>query len=162
MMRITDLITDKFGFLRSKFNCEVLSKDETNRFASVLYQNINFALSVVVDMEFRDVFVTFYKVDKKDSILKVPLKNGFSLDDHIYVKTGSYPRKKGVLKIFTTTEVGPVLDLEVKYLKKYGIDLLEGDFSTYPRILKVMNNRVKQLEEPLKKKYPDFFKKTIR
>ena len=139
----------EFRFLVDEFGLKKRANKTDAGTYYLLYENKT--TTVAVTLEWRDQYINVL-LGRRDR--KVPDRLprpedellSFSLEDLLKVRTGKYAIEEGRFgRALTRKDIKEVLSAYARGLREHGADVLQGDFSIFPKLEKIVRQRMKDL-----------------
>lgn len=158
MKNFDEIVKERFAFLEDDFGCEMICSKLKSWGYDIQYKNKTTGISIVYEFRENYIFIYLHKlIDEK--IEKIPRLindytklSGFSLDDIVNLKNPTDLMKPGYAygeKSKYDGEKGWELYISkfADNLKRYGKDILKGDFSIFPKLDTIVKERVRSIQQ---------------
>lgn len=155
-----ELCLKNFIFLIDDYDFKIKQKKSDGGIDKIIYQNITTAIEIRFEWKEWDIFVELYrltngKITEDPIVIEQNSKlNSFYLDTLLEIRA---PKLKIIeyynYKKKTSLDDSDVKDLIKKYasaLSKYGKDILQGDFSIFKQLEKIVKKRAQELKKEKK------------
>lgn len=142
-----------FGFLWEDFGFTDIYRDRTNFGSYITYKNATTAIKISLEPREGGIFVELYRLIK-GKLPRHPIKihsdtviNGFDLNDLIALRSSpTLVVKQEIEKISRPDYLEKVLLEYANALRKYAVDILNGDFGVFLELEKIVKKRALELK----------------
>jgi hypothetical protein len=149
-----DLVSKHFSYLRSDYGLEKIAVEKSSYECYVTFSNKKIAVQVSLEMKDGGIFVMLIRlVDGKLPTYEVFIRpdtaiNHFDLEDVVDLKNPEFSLEQEYSdeSYPTIQELEENLSKYAEALRKYGKDILAGDFRLFPQLELVIRRRAGHLE----------------
>ena len=141
----------EFQFLVDEFGFRKRARKREAGVYSLLYETKT--TDVELSFEWRDQYigVSLGRRDRKPPEGRLPRPEdellGFSLADLLKLRTGKYAIDENRFgRALTRKDIKEILSTYARGLQKHAADVLQGDFSVFPKLEKIVRKRMKDLD----------------
>ena len=141
----------EFQFLPDEFGFKKRARKKDAGVYSLLYETKT--TDVAISFEWRDQYIDI-SLGRRDR--KAPQEKGrlprpedeltvFGLEDLLKLRTGEYAISENRFgRALTRKDIKEILNTYARGLRKHATDVLQGDFSIFPSLEKIVRKRMKQ------------------
>lgn len=143
----------EFQYLIDKFNCRVISKSLTNYSSTIIYKNNTTAIEISYEPREEYIFVLLMRLvdgvvpGYPIFIYQETKLHVFYLDDLLGIRNPSLIISRKLAGVpFTNSDIGKMLKRYALALRKYGSDILNGDFIIFSDLEKIVKRRAREIK----------------
>ena len=149
--RFEGLVRDRFQFLETDYNFHICETIKDNYGCFIMYKGSVLAIRVSYEIYDAGIYANFYKL-KNGNIPKYPVFFNpaeefliFDLNNLLLLRCGKIITQD-FKRLHEAAYQEYILKQYADSIKKYALDILNGDFSVLPQLKEIVVRRAKELE----------------